>query len=136
MHEEILKAAKDTHKAKEIFMNKLAYMIGPDRLKHMMDCHLEEYNLVDLRKYEDYVKGHIPYAVHVPFDQFEEQMVKFSRDKINILYGYSFLCQLSTKAAFMLADKGYPVMELIGGFKGWKKRDLDIVENDVSDYPG
>ena len=135
-HEEIWKDAKDTAKAREIFMNKLAYTIGPDRLNHLMECHLEDYNLVDVRKYEDYVKGHIPYAVHVPCDQLDEQMVKFSKDKLNIVYSYSYLCQLSQKAAYKLADRGYPVMELIGGFKGWKKRDFDIVENDVSDYPG
>ena len=36
----------------------------------------------------------------------------------------------------MLSDKGYPVMELVGGFKGWQKRDFEIVEDDVSDFPG
>lgn len=135
-HEEIQKMTKDTHKAKEYFLNKLAHTIGPDRLKHILQHHLKDYNLIDLRKYEDYVKGHIPYSVHIPFEQLEEQLVKFSKDKINILYSYSPLCQLSQKAAYILAGKDYPVMELIGGFKGWKKRDFDIVENDMSDYPG
>lgn len=135
-HEEILKALKDTHKAKEYFLEKLAHTIGPDRLKHLMEYHLEDYNLFDLRSYEDYVKGHIPYAIHVPFDQLDDQLVKFSKDKVNILYSYSFLCQLSQKAAYILAEQGYPVMEVVGGFKGWKKRDFDIIENDMTDYPG
>lgn len=135
-HEEIWKAAKDAGKAKDFFKAKLAHTIGPDRLKHLIDKHLDEFNLIDVRKYEDYIKGHIPYAVHIPYDQMEDQLVKLSKDKVNILYSYSFLCQLSQKAAYMLADKGYPVMEVIGGFKGWKKRDFDIVENDESDYPG
>ena len=39
------------------------------------------------------------------------------------------------KAAYILADEGYPVMELLGGFKGWKKRDFDIIETDDADYP-
>ena len=135
-HEEIWKAAQDAGKAKDFFKAKLAHTIGPDRLKHLIDKHLDEFNLIDVRKYEDYIKGHIPYAVHIPYDQMEDQLVKLSKDKVNILYSYSFLCQLSQKAAYMLADKGYPVMEVIGGFKGWKKSDFDIVENDESDYPG
>lgn len=135
-HEEIWKAAKDAGNAKDFFKAKLAHTIGPDRLKHLIDKHLDEFNLIDVRKYEDYIKGHIPYAVHIPYDQMEDQLVKLSKDKVNILYSYSFLCQLSQKAAYMLDDKGYPVMEVIGGFKGWKKRDFDIVENDESDYPG
>lgn len=135
-HHEICEMTKDTRKAKDFFKEKLAFTMGPGRLKHMMEKHLEEYTLFDLREYEDYVKGHIPYAVHIPFDQLEEQLVKFSKDKVNILYSYSPLCQRSTKVAYILAEKGYPVREVIGGFKGWKKRDFDIVENDVTDYPG
>jgi len=108
-HEEIWKAAQDAGKAKDFFKAKLAHTIGPDRLKHLIDKQLDEFNLIDVRKYEDYIKGHIPYAVHIPYDQMEDQLVKLSKDKVNILYG---------------------------GFKGWKKRDFDIVENDESDYPG
>ena len=44
------------------------------------------------------------------------------------------LCQKSKKAAYFLASEGYPVKELIGGFKGWKKRDFDIIENEAPDY--
>lgn len=134
-HEEILKRTKDTNKAKDFFLEKLAFMIGPDRLKHLMEKHLEDFNLIDVRGYEDYIKGHIPYAVHIPFEQMEEQLVKLSKDKVNILYSHSFLCQKSKKAAYILADEGYPVMELLGGFKGWKKRDFDIIETDDADYP-
>lgn len=136
LHHDIHEMTKDTRKAKDFFKEKLAFLTGPDRLKHMMENHLEDYNLFDLREYEDYVKGHIPYAIHIPFDQLEDQLVKFSKDKVNVLYSYSFLCQRSQKAAYFLADEGYPVRELIGGFKGWKKRDFDIVENDMTDYPG
>ena len=135
-HEEICKMTKDTKHAQEFFKQMLAFTVSPDRLKHMMEKHLEDYTLVDLREYDDYIKGHIPFAVHVPYDQLEEQMVQFSKDKINVLYGYSPFCQLSKKAAYHLASEGYPVGELLGGFKSWKKRDFDIVENDVEDYPG
>ncbi len=133
-HEEICKLTKNTGKAEDFFKSMLAFTVGPDRLKHMMEKQLEEYTLVDVREYDDYIKGHIPFAVHVPFDQLEEQMVQFSKDKVNIVYSYSPFCQLAKKAAYHLASEGYPVRELLGGFKAWKKRDFDIVENESDNY--
>lgn len=132
--EKIHKLTKDTDLAKKVFERQLAFSISPDGLNHMMEKELEEYTLVDLRDYDDYIKGHIPYAVHVPFDQLEDQIEQFSKDKINILYSYSLLCQKSKKAAYFLASEGYLVKELIGGFKGWKKRDFEIIENEAPDY--
>ena len=126
---EFLNAVKDTHKARNYFLDQIAYTIGPDRLLKLEEKHLEEFNLFDVRDYEDYIKGHIPYATHIPFKQIEDQLIKFSKDKINIVYSYSILCQRSKQVAYMLTDKGYPVMELVGGFKGWKKRDFEIIED-------
>ena len=133
---EFLNAVKDTRKARDYFLDQIAYTIGPDRLMKLKEKYINEFNLFDIRDYEDYLKGHIPYATHIPFKQIEDQLVKFSKDKVNIIYSYSLLCQRSKKAAYFLTDKGYPVMELVGGFKGWKKRDFEIVEDDASDYPG
>lgn len=133
---EFLNAVKDTRKARDYFLDQIAYTIGPDRLMKLKEKYINEFNLFDIRDYEDYLKGHIPYATHIPFKQFEDQLVKFSKDKVNIIYSYSLLCQRSKKAAYFLTDKGYPVMELVGGFNGWKKRDFEIVEDDASDYPG
>ncbi len=133
---EFLNAVKDTRKARDYFLDQIAYTIGPDRLMKLKEKYINEFNLFDIRDYEDYLKGHIPYATHIPFKQLEDQLVKFSKDKVNIIYSYSLLCQRSKKAAYFLTDKGYPVMELVGGFKGWKKRDFEIVEDDASDYPG
>lgn len=133
---EFLNAVKDTRKARDYFLDQITFSIGPDRLLKMEKNCLENFNLFDVRDYDDYIKGHIPYATHIPFKQIEEQLEKFSKDKVNIIYCYSILCQRAKKTAYMLAEKGYPVIELVGGFKGWKKRDFEIIEDDVSDYPG
>lgn len=135
-HKDILKMTKDSGKAKDFFKDILAFTINPDGLLKLMDTHFEEINIIDVRDYEDYIKGHIPYAVHVPMDQLDEQMNQFSKDRINVVYTYCPLCYRAKMAALHMADKGFPVMELTGGFKGWKKRDMDIIENDESDYPG
>ena len=130
LHEQICDYTKDTKRARDFFREKLAFTINPDRLAKMIEENLDKFSLFDLRDYEDYMKGHIPYAIHMPMDQLEEQLEHFSKDKVSIFYGYSYLCQRQQLAAYFLADKGYPVKELLGGFKGWKKRDFDIIEND------
>jgi hypothetical protein len=38
------------------------------------------------------------------------------KDKLNVLYCYSGVCHLATSAAVEFAEKGYPVMEMEGGF--------------------
>jgi len=48
-----------------------------------------------------------------------------SRDKLNIVYCYSHVCHLGAKAALEFAIQGYPVMEMDGGFQGWKDNHLD-----------
>lgn len=136
IHQEACKMTENTGKAKDYFLAKIAFTTNPDRLHKMIREDLDKFVLIDLREYKDYIKGHIPYAVHIPFEKLEENMEMLSKDKINILYGYSWSCQRQQFAAYFLADKGYPVRELIGGFKSWKKRDFEIIENDVSDYPG
>ena len=55
-----------------------------------------------------------------------ETLEGLERDKTNILYCYSHVCHLAAKAAVEFADRGFPVMEMDGGFKAWKDNDLEI----------
>ena len=46
------------------------------------------------------------------------------------LCGTLVACEnVEKKAALKLTEKGYPVRELTGGFKAWKKQDFDIVKD-------
>ncbi len=129
MQEKYEKIIMDTHRAYEYFLNEYCYTLGPRQLQKMINKKLDKFNLIDVREYEDYIDGHIPYAVHIPHHQLEENLNKFSKDKVNILYGSNFACHLAKKCAVKLTEQGYPVMELTGGFKAWKKHDFDIVKD-------
>lgn len=120
---------KNTKRAKEYFENALAYNIGPSALKYLIENDLESFNLIDVRKYEDYIEGHIPYATHVPFDKIYDNWKQFTKDKPNILCSSGPFCHLAKKCAAIAADHGYPVMELSGGFKAWKKHDYEIIKD-------
>jgi len=116
----------DPAKAKEYFEAKMAFTTGPVELERMIR-QAESINIVDLRAVEDYAKGHIPGSVNLPKDKWNS-LAGLHKDKINVLYCYSQVCHLAATAAVEFAGKGYPVMELEGGFRAWKEHKLEIVK--------
>jgi len=121
------KITKQTQRAKEFFEDRLAFTVGPIELKEMMEQEKNSIEIIDVRAKEYYDKGHIPSAISIPGKDLEMHLNKLSKDKINVVYCYSQQCHLGSKTALKLVDKGYPVMELEGGFNEWKNIDFDIV---------
>ena len=113
----------DPAKAKAYFEAKMAFTTGPIELERMIRS--GEVNVVDVRASEDYQEGHIPGAVSLPKDRWQT-LQGLRKDKINVLYCYSQVCHLAASAAVEFAGRGYPVMELEGGFRAWKEHELDI----------
>ncbi|MEO7165215.1 MAG: rhodanese-like domain-containing protein [Bdellovibrionia bacterium] len=114
----------DSKSAFEYFAAKLAFTAGPSELKYYQEQN-EKFNLIDVRKKEDYAKGHIPGAVNLPEEDWKS-LKGLSKDSNNILYCYNESCHLAARAAYHFAESGYPVMELQGGFKAWKDYDYAI----------
>jgi rhodanese-related sulfurtransferase len=113
----------DPAKARVFFENKVSFTTGPIELDHMLKEH-QNINVIDVRAEEDYRKGHIPGAINLPRDKWNTAE-GLGRDKANVVYCYSQVCHLAAKAALEFASKGYPVMELEGGFDGWKEHEMD-----------
>ena len=82
-------------------------------------------NVLDVRAQEDYAKGHIPSAINLPSGKWNTAE-GLSKDKTNVVYCYSQVCHLAAKAALEFAGKGFPVMELDGGFDEWQEHDLEV----------
>ena len=113
----------DPAKAKQYFDSKNAFTTGPVELERMMKS--DSVNVVDVRAAEDYAEGHIPGSVNLPKDQWHS-LKGLRKDKLNVLYCYSIVCHLAATAAVEFAGKGYPVMELDGGWRWWKDEGFDI----------
>ena len=113
----------DPAKAKEFFEAKMACTTGPVELERAMKTN--EVNVVDVRAAEDYTDGHIPGAINLPKDRWHT-LNGLRKDKMNVLYCYSQVCHLAATAAVEFASKGYPVMELDGGWRWWKDDGFDI----------
>jgi rhodanese-related sulfurtransferase len=117
-------------KAKKYFQDKMAFTTGPVELERWFKQGAPVH-IVDVRAAEDYVEGHIPGAINLPKDQWADAKklkAVLRRDKINVLYCYSHVCHLAATAAVEFSGKGYPVMELEGGWRWWKNDGFEIVK--------
>jgi rhodanese-related sulfurtransferase len=117
----------DPAQAKAYFESKLAFTTGPVELDRWIKSRENNLVIVDVREAEDYEKGHIPGAINLPKSQWES-MKELAKDKTNVVYCYTQQCHLAANACARFAGKGYPVMELEGGFEEWKAHELDIEE--------
>ncbi len=125
-----LPITKDIHRAKKFFEDLLAYTTTPYSLNELLEKDIEEFNLVDVRAYDDYIDGHIPFAVHIPSDDIKGNIHILDKSKPTIIYCYEQHCHLAKNSALVLLDYGYPTIELEGGFAAWKKHGYDIVKTD------
>jgi rhodanese-related sulfurtransferase len=119
----------DPEKARQYFADKMAFTTGPievaNNLKQGTDL-----VVIDVREEADYRKGHVPGAINLPYDNWRT-FDGLRKDALNVIYCYSPVCHLAAMAAVEFASKGYPVMEMEGGFETWKEKDLAI-ESEVT----
>lgn len=75
------------------FQQKLNYTTGPIEVNHWIE-EKAPLNIIDVRRPEDYEKGHLPGATNLPREQWDAAK-GLSKDKTNILYCYSQTCHLA-----------------------------------------
>ena len=113
--------------AVEYFKAKLAYEMTSWTLKSMIvdkkatDCGFRSADLclLDVRSSEDYAQGHLPTALNIPLADLAGKLATLPKDKTIVTYCGSITCALAPKAALVLAEKGFKVMELFGGIATW-----------------
>ena len=114
----------DPKQARAYFEAKLAFTLGPYELDRRMREN-QDLVIVDVRPEDDYVRGHIHGAIHLPQEKWS-QPEGLQADRLHVVYCYDQFCQLAAMAARELAGQGFPVMELAGGFKAWKESELEV----------
>ncbi len=119
MNEKIKELRFDAEKARCFFSKMLAFTLGPVELKDLLEEN--KVKLVDVRLTADYEISHIPGAISIPKDELDSNTDKLSKEEITVIYCYNQQCHLGAEACLILADYGYPVMLLEGGFKTWKE---------------
>lgn len=114
----------DPAKARAYFEEKVAFTTGPVELDRMIKSE-DNITVVDVREAEDFAKGHVPGAINLPKGTWDSPS-GLKKDRTNVVYCYSQACHLAANACVAFASRGYPVMELEGGFRTWKDHDMDI----------
>lgn len=114
--------SKETERAIEHFQSKLAFEIGPFEIKERK----EPFQIIDLRTPELYEKGHIPGAIQVNIEDLDARLSSLKKDVTSVVYCYNITCHLATRAALQLAQKGYKVRELVGGWEEYVKYQLPV----------
>ncbi|OLZ72182.1 sulfurtransferase [Streptomyces sp. IMTB 2501] len=78
--------------------------------------------VVDTRSTESWDQGHIPGAVHLPTALIPEQAGQLLDKSVPVVtYCWGPGCNGATRAALALAELGYQVKEMLGGFEYWAR---------------
>lgn len=93
-------------------------------LKAKVDAKDASIYLVDIRKPEDFAKGHVAGAVNLPFADMGKNIDKLPKDKQIVLMCYSGQTSGQTLAALKLS--GFNAISLKGGFPSWEKASFPI----------
>ncbi len=117
MNEKIKELRINTNRAQEYFTTRLAYTLGPVELKNFMTK--GGVKVIDVRAGTDYNIAHIPGSISIPEKEIYEHLDKLSKNEISIVYCYNQQCHLGENACLKIAQYGYPVMLLEGGFDVW-----------------
>ncbi|MFQ3558227.1 rhodanese-like domain-containing protein [Streptomyces gramineus] len=83
--------------------------------------------VLDSRSTESWDQGHIPGAVHLPTALIPEQApLLLDKDVPVVTYCWGPGCNGATRAALALAELGYRVKELLGGFEYWAREGFEF----------
>lgn len=119
MCEEIKNLRNNTEKAEHFFAKKLAFSVGPVELKELSEGN--NIKIIDVRNRADYEIAHIPMAISMPYEEMKERLNELNKEDLHVVYCYNPYCHLGARAALLLAQNGFSVMELCGGFKVWEE---------------
>ncbi|MFB7506013.1 rhodanese-like domain-containing protein [Streptomyces broussonetiae] len=81
--------------------------------------------VVDSRSTESWDQGHIPGAIHLPTALIPEEAERLLDKSVPVVtYCWGPGCNGAARAALALAELGYQVKELLGGFEYWAREAL------------
>jgi len=76
--------------------------------------------LIDLRAPEDYQKKHLPSAINLPFESWQDNPDQLNQYRTRHLYLYCEYGNVSILAARILTEAGYHVVNLTGGIHAYR----------------
>lgn len=112
--------------AVEYFKAKLAYEMTPYSLNSLLTKKVTDLLVLDVRSADMYNENHIPTALNIPLADLAGKLATLPKDKTIVAYCGNFTCALAPKAALVLAEKGFRVMQLTGGMETWTEKGFPV----------
>ena len=110
----------------QYFSAKLAYEMTPWALKSVIEKTPEHVLILDVRPADMFAAEHIKGAKNIPLPELVAHFATLPKDKTIVTYCGDLTCGLAPKAALELAQKGFKVMELVGGIDVWSKKGFPV----------
>lgn len=109
------------------FTAKLRFETDPSDLHAAMADGPPGFVVADSRGDLAWQQGRIPGAVHLPITRIPDRVGELLDPQVPVVtYCWGPGCNGSTRAALALAQLGYQVQELIGGFEYWAREGLPV----------
>lgn len=94
------------------------------------------FTLVDCRSTESWDQGHVPGAVHLPTAHVAGQAGRLLDPAVPVVtYCWGPACDGATRAALALAELGYHVKEMRGGFEYWVREGFAYETRQGTEHP-
>jgi len=117
--------------AADFFRARLAFETDPSDVSGALESGAPGFTLVDTRGEAAWAQGRVPGAVHVPRTDLPERIgLLVPAGGAVVVYCWGPGCNGATKSALALAELGYAVREMIGGFEYWAREGLPVETDD------
>jgi len=94
-------------------------------LKKMLD-EKEDFVLLDVREYADFLQGHIPGAKNITIEELGSHLGKLDKAKLIVVYCSGPACPLSGFAMEKLEQAGFNVKHFNGGMEEWTSKKYPV----------
>lgn len=117
------------------FTHKLRFETDPSDVHAALSARGRRVVLVDSRGDAAWKQGRLPGAVHLPTAQIAGRAAELLDPQVPVVtYCWGPGCNGSTRAALALAQLGYQVQEMIGGFEYWAREGLPVQTDDGTSH--
>ncbi len=104
----------------DYFKAKVEATISPMDFMQAVKTEPDKFLVVDVRNAPPHImKQKIAGASHIPLMHLSDRLDKLPKDKTIVVYCWETWCNMAAKAAIILLDNGYDVLELTGGIAAW-----------------
>jgi rhodanese-related sulfurtransferase len=118
------------------FAARLAFETDVSDVHEALESGAPGFVLLDSRSREAWLQGHVPGAVHLAGREIPGRAAPELDPSVPVVtYCWGPGCNGATRAALVLAQLGYRVREMLGGFEYWAREGLPVGTADGSHRP-